>query len=251
MKRLIINFGISAASKKFRTLALLALTLVVGVNNEAWGQNYTSKNNGNWDVDNTWTQSGYPTSDKKVTISHNVTLNVNYTTTKELIINTNGILNVVNGDLTMSGSALSSYGRINIAEGKNVTVGIGSNLNLYSDVTIDGYGGGYGTLILNHKIKSNNNTVRKLYTYVDVFAEKGTKTENGCTNHNWTFQNISLFVKKNTFTNNRDVHNDCDNSDAKINNITIDSEGKFVSNYNTYITGSLTMNGGTLQIAKG
>ena len=251
MKRLIINFGISAASKKFRALALLVLTLVAGVNNEARGQNYTSKNNGNWDVDNTWTQSGYPTSDKKVTISHNVTLNVNYTTTKELIINTNGILNVVNGDLTMSGSALSSYGRINIAEGKNVTVGIGSNLNLYSDVTIDGYGGGYGILILNHKIKSNNNTVRKLYTYVDVFAEKGTKTENGCTNHNWTFQNISLFVKKNTFTNNRDVHNDCDNSDAKINNITIDSEGKFVSNYNTYITGSLTMNGGTLQIANG
>lgn len=232
MKRSFLNTrGINAKVLCLAVLAFLA--------NGTWGQTYTTRQDGNWNNNNTW-WLGVPPTNKEITIANNVNLDVNYSTNNKFTINSNKALNVINGDLSTSSKEFKTSGTINIAEGKTVTVGIGSNFTLGANATIGGYNNGYGTLILKHKIKGNNYT---LETNVDVFADRG--TNNTDTDFSWGLVDFNLTINNKTFTNNRNNNNNTN----IIKNLTINKNGKYVSNFNSKVSTKLTYNGGSIVVA--
>ncbi|MBR5959169.1 MAG: hypothetical protein IKZ99_12465, partial [Salinivirgaceae bacterium] len=183
MNKLVFNI---ASVAKFKILCLFALVVLAGVNNEAWGQDYTSQAPGDWNADDTWTQSGYPTANKSVSISHNVTLNVDYSTNKNFVINNGGAINVAGGCTLEVKSEESG----------------GGNFEIQGNTTIDGVEGSYGTAIFHHKIKGNSKT---LTTNIDVIADRGVNKSDATNPYDFSyvFDNLNLVVNKNTFTNNR------------------------------------------------
>jgi cytoskeletal protein CcmA (bactofilin family) len=210
MKKLVLNMGTVA---KIRVLGFAVLSIILGSSELAWGQDYSSVVDGDWEEATTWGGST-PTENKSIAINNKVTLNSNY---------------------TALGVTINSGGQLTIKEGYTLTAESGANFAILDNVTIDGD----GTIIIKHKIKGNSKT---LTTNANVFAEKGINGTN--TNFSWAFDNLSkLIVNKNTFTNNRD--------NITIGALTINEEAKYVANYNGTISNALTLNGGTLEIASG
>ena len=219
MKKLVSNMANLASTIRIKALCLVALTILV---NGAWGQTFTSDKDGDWESDLTWEGGTQPSDGSAIVIKNKVTLNSDYTAV---------------------GLTFNS-GKLNIKEGCTLTAENGGNIVFSATETIiDGVDDGYGTLVLKHKIKGNSKT---LTTYANVVFEKG--INGGDQNFSWVVDDgPNINVNKGTFTNNR-----C-NTDAKkpiAATLTINSEGTFVAADNT-ICGSITMNGGALQIADG
>ncbi|MBR5168422.1 MAG: T9SS type A sorting domain-containing protein [Salinivirgaceae bacterium] len=93
---------------------------------------------------------------------------------------------------------------------------------------------------MKHKIKGNNYT---LETNVDVFADRG--TNNTDTDFSWGLVDFNLTINNKTFTNNRNNNNNTN----IIKNLTINKNGKYVSNFNSKVSTKLTYNGGSIVVA--
>ena len=223
MKRLVSNI---AAVAKARVLCLLGLALVVGVNNEAWGQwgtesqyNFRSKTNGTWEESTSWrveyndTQGTTPGSSNRngghsVCIdSYEITMNSTPTyPVKRMHIRNSGAF-IINGALTITPS--------------NTTK---DDFAIYDD---DVELSGTGSLTINGKINGNNKT---LTTIMSVSV-----------NNNYDYSNLFLEVSGGTFTSNRN---------KEIKSIIINKPGAFVAE-NSITPWVCTMNGGSLTINSG
>ena len=260
MKRLALNFGTAA---KARLLVFAVLSIIFGSSELAWGQKnstFTSKSDGNWENPNIWTASvanafpgkviynnpGYGRyGSGVVTVSHKITLGdmssyigdrtknsgSPYTgmfDIQNLTLNAGAEL-TLNNDLYINGSGQTDCynyygGKLTINEGYRLLVE--KNFNLNANQTIDGG----GTLRIGRVVNGKGYT---LTANVNIDINVGDDGTNNAIN------NLNLIANKKV-TINRD-------NNLTINNVTINSGGEYVSNYNS-ICNYLTMNGGTLDI---
>ncbi len=215
-----------ATMAKIRVFGLLALVLVFGVNNEAWGQwgtesqyNFRSKTNGTWEESTSWrveyndTQGTTPGSSNRngghsVCIdSYEITMNSTPTyPVKRMHIRNSGAF-IINGALTITPSNTNK-----------------DDFAIYDD---DVELSGTGSLTINGKINGNNKT---LTTIMSVSV-----------NNNYDYSNLFLEVSGGTFTSNRN---------KEIKSIIINKPGAFVAE-NSITPWVCTMNGGSLTINSG
>ena len=115
MKKLVLNMGTVA---KIRVLGFAVLSIILGSSELAWGQDYSSVVDGDWEEATTWGGST-PTENKSIAINNKVTLNSNY---------------------TALGVTINSGGQLTIKEGYTLTAESGANFAILDNVTIDGDG---------------------------------------------------------------------------------------------------------------
>ena len=243
MKRLVSNI---AAVAKARVLCLLGLALVVGVNNEAWGANYTAYRGGNWNNPKVWDwwnglfgSTSYPNGDRDIVTIDGYEITVNETTAiSHLILSSNKSKILIDENLSLTGNGTqdpcfefngNSAGTITIASNKTLLVAKG--FNIASDLTIDGG----GKLILARKSNLNSKT---LTANVDV--EINPSLENA---HGYAISNFNIVVNK-SLTVNRD-------NNITFKEFTLNGNGALVLKYNSAVSDKFTYNGGTITIENG
>ena len=142
MKKIVSNM---ATVVKIRVLCLLALALVVGVNNDAWAATYTVAQSGPWSEGTTWMGGGVPAASDitEIVVPDEYTLTVNV-------------------DVNLSKN-VTLLGAIDIAEGKTLTL---SGEKIYfanADESKTAHISGLGTLKFSHSGKTYINNLKNCF----------------------------------------------------------------------------------------
>ncbi|MBO7433718.1 MAG: T9SS type A sorting domain-containing protein [Salinivirgaceae bacterium] len=277
MKKNISNMMNFVSAIRVKVLCLAALSLFVGVNNVAWGQegpmepkdkqNYTSNGNGeDWATASNWTGDGYfpgqsmfdnGTSGKYgrglVTINKKITMGdisdyIYSNRTKKnawtsLIFDFQSLTLNSGADLTLNSDVYVSGGNgVNACytyNGGKLTISPGKRLWVEKEfkLSADQTINGGGTLRIGRKIIGGNHT---LTANVDIDINTN---DEGASND--PIDKLKLIANKNVTINR--------NKDLEFIDLKINSGGCFKTNYNKTITvtNDLELNGGTLDIAAG
>lgn len=169
----------SAMNKHLLTITLFFLFLKI-----AWSQNISSLANGNWTNPSIWSCNCVPSTGSNITISHQITLNTNYTySSGSLTINSSGLLNDghLGKTLSLTGGTLNNNGTIDI-------------LKL---ITQTGFFYNYGTIKANIYLNSINFYNSGNFIQIDSITNNALITNNGF------FTSINKISNNGIFNNNK------------------------------------------------
>ncbi len=239
MKRMALNFGVM---KKARLFGLAVLAVLLGANNDVWGQditlkyNYKSVADGDWETLTTWadewnnnfTPTVVPGNSNSVGLCGGFTVTLTSpSSVKRMDIMDGSTLNV-NANLTINsndGRFVIKDGTVNVAAG--CTLRLDNNdkcrLSLKYNPTISGE----GLLDIAGNLGENDGT---LTTNINTILSGDSKG-----------RSIIVDGKEFKTTRNGNI----------FNNVTINENGSFNVDNGTTIAGALSLYGGTLQVASG